>query len=318
MDGKTSQFSRAAVWAKLFRHHRCSSRLRRPGAAAATDVARRRGKRRRRRPPRRVVSRRIALRWRRVASRRVTSRCVQRRRKGQPTCGCVVAAALMASLARAKVRCSPAMSIFARCSWYLTLVILSVAPSMSPSIFPRDISRILSSRRRINMSLAFASPLRRFMPPTNSSGDRDPSPSSRISQSSSRSLGKMSMARNFCRTFRFFMDIIISSLVIVPEPSSSICWKMKVNSSSSLARFSLNFTSSSDSSIFESEKAFSTITAVIKFINTNWEIVMKIMKKKPIQICCPSIRRLQRSPHESRVMIWKSVNMDLGTSPKFS
>mmetsp|Transcript_33588 Transcript_33588/g.87331 ORF Transcript_33588/g.87331 Transcript_33588/m.87331 type:complete len:224 (-) Transcript_33588:706-1377(-) len=181
----------------------------------------------------------------------------------------------------------------------------------------RCVSTILICFKQFMMSLDFASPFILRKPWANSSTVRDPSPSSKMFQSSSNSFKSNSSTCNFRRILGCWVAASNSSLVNSPLPSSS---RSKNNSVSSFISFSFcrslwRACSSSSSRLMEN--AFSTITAVMRFISTKTATEMKNTKKAATPGCFLMIGRAT-AVHESKVMIWKSVNMDSSTSPNCS
>mmetsp|Transcript_43523 Transcript_43523/g.135406 ORF Transcript_43523/g.135406 Transcript_43523/m.135406 type:complete len:230 (-) Transcript_43523:631-1320(-) len=193
----------------------------------------------------------------------------------------------------------------------------SVEMSMLSSMESTERSSVWSSFWMCRMSLARASPRRRRMPLTNSSTSSSPSPSSRISHSSSMSLGMMSSARSFCRTFRCLEALKSSAWEILPLLSSSINSKKAWSSSSSFSFSCSSLTARSCSSALPFEKACSTMMAVTRFISTKTAMEMNTTKKRTTQICT-FMRSRTSADHESRVITWKRLSMDRSTSPKYS
>mmetsp|Transcript_62719 Transcript_62719/g.141605 ORF Transcript_62719/g.141605 Transcript_62719/m.141605 type:complete len:248 (-) Transcript_62719:641-1384(-) len=215
------------------------------------------------------------------------------------------------------VRCNAAMSVRVRLSSNSIFFILCLETSMLSSMLCTDVSSMRSSFAMCMTSFAFASPLSLRMPSMNSTRLSSPSPSSRISQSSSSSFMLTPSFSNLCSTLRFLDATVSSSMVIMPLPSLSMIWKNASNCSSSLS-FSLSARIAlSRSSAFPDVKACSTMMAVTKFISTKTAMEMNTRKKTTTHACTAMSSRTM-SDHESSVMTWKRVSIDRSTSPKYS
>mmetsp|Transcript_54006 Transcript_54006/g.145641 ORF Transcript_54006/g.145641 Transcript_54006/m.145641 type:complete len:248 (-) Transcript_54006:865-1608(-) len=215
------------------------------------------------------------------------------------------------------VRCAAATSSRARCSRPCTFCMRSLVNSRFNSTWSQKFSKTRISRYKRRMSLDRASPRSLRMPFTNSCESSSPSPSSRISQSSSMSLATMSSFCSFCRTFLLSMALVNSDRESFLSPSVSILLKRCCNSRSSFSISpSISF-ARSVCSFFESAKACSTMTAVMRFISTNSAMEMKTTKNSTTHGCLVISGRMMLV-HESSVITWKSVIIESSTSPKCS
>mmetsp|Transcript_117966 Transcript_117966/g.334545 ORF Transcript_117966/g.334545 Transcript_117966/m.334545 type:complete len:385 (+) Transcript_117966:221-1375(+) len=168
------------------------------------------------------------------------------------------------------------------------------------------------------MSLAFASPFILRIPFVNSLMVRSWSPSSRTYQTSFSSLSFRPRRSIICLTFLFRRALKNSVSVSSPEPSLSISRKRSASSfSSRFFTVSASFAWCAASSI-AMEKAFSTMTAVMRFQKTNTATMMKKTKKTASQPCFLITGRTTVSQYTSSVISWNIVNMDFTRSPKRS
>ena len=134
----------------------------------------------------------------------------------------VEAAIFTASFALTRVRVKATTSTLQCESWSWRLRRRLLLFSRCSATSSTEDSNCPTSLYKRKMSFAFASPLKRRIDAWKSCTDISPWPSSKISQSSSISLGMISKARSFWRIFRCFVALKNSCFVKEPLPSRSL------------------------------------------------------------------------------------------------